>query len=132
MARLRGRAPRGERCRSGVPHGNWKTTTVIRHAIILFRMTPIASLIHFARSFGIVPASFLEGLEAVPSSKDAEAAVRAREDGSRFPDRQLTRSITRQRLLTRHLVNELVLAIEQSQTRRPPRNPAPSMIRSDA
>src|SRR5690606_28177129 len=27
MARLRGRAPRGERCRSGVPHGHWKTTT---------------------------------------------------------------------------------------------------------
>ena len=27
MARLRGRAPRGERLRSGVPHGHWKTTT---------------------------------------------------------------------------------------------------------
>ncbi|WP_250954836.1 IS630 family transposase [Rhizobium sp. CG5] len=27
MARLRGRAIRGERCRSGVPHGHWKTTT---------------------------------------------------------------------------------------------------------
>ena len=27
MARLRGRAPRGERCRSAVPHGHWKTTT---------------------------------------------------------------------------------------------------------
>lgn len=27
MARLRGRAPRGERCRSGIPHGHWKTTT---------------------------------------------------------------------------------------------------------
>jgi hypothetical protein len=26
MARLRGRAPRGERCRAGVPHGHWKTT----------------------------------------------------------------------------------------------------------
>lgn len=25
MARLRGRAPRGERCRAGVPHGHWKT-----------------------------------------------------------------------------------------------------------
>ncbi len=29
MARLRGRAPRGERCRSGVPHGHWKTTTFV-------------------------------------------------------------------------------------------------------
>ncbi|MER8670447.1 IS630 family transposase [Mesorhizobium sp. M1156] len=27
MARMRGRAPRGERCRAGVPHGHWKTTT---------------------------------------------------------------------------------------------------------
>lgn len=29
MARLRGRALRGERCRSGVPHDHWKTTTFI-------------------------------------------------------------------------------------------------------
>lgn len=27
MARLQGRAPRSERCRAGVPHGHWKTTT---------------------------------------------------------------------------------------------------------
>ncbi len=27
MARLRGRAMRGERCRASVPHGHWKTTT---------------------------------------------------------------------------------------------------------
>ncbi|MGV4796185.1 IS630 family transposase [Rhizobium sp. F40D2] len=27
MSRLRGRALRGERCRAGVPHGHWKTTT---------------------------------------------------------------------------------------------------------
>lgn len=27
MAHLRGRALRGERCRAGVPHGHWKTTT---------------------------------------------------------------------------------------------------------
>jgi transposase len=26
MARLRGRSPRGERCRAAVPHGHWKTT----------------------------------------------------------------------------------------------------------
>lgn len=30
MARLRGRAPRGERCRAGVPHGHSKTTTFAR------------------------------------------------------------------------------------------------------
>ena len=28
MARLRGRAPRGERCRAAIPHGHWKTTTL--------------------------------------------------------------------------------------------------------
>ncbi len=27
MTRLRGRTLRGERCRAGVPHGHWKTTT---------------------------------------------------------------------------------------------------------
>jgi transposase len=27
MARLRGRAKRGERCRASIPHGHWKTTT---------------------------------------------------------------------------------------------------------
>nr|WP_238525768.1 IS630 family transposase [Parvularcula bermudensis] len=27
MARLYGRAPRGERCKSPIPHGHWKTTT---------------------------------------------------------------------------------------------------------
>ncbi len=27
MARLRGRAARGERCRASIPHGHWKTTT---------------------------------------------------------------------------------------------------------
>lgn len=29
MARLCGRSPRGERCRSPVPHGHWKTTTFV-------------------------------------------------------------------------------------------------------
>ncbi|WP_156311982.1 IS630 family transposase [Methylobacterium platani] len=29
MARLRGRSPRGERLRSSVPHGHWKTTTLV-------------------------------------------------------------------------------------------------------
>lgn len=29
MARLRGRAPRGQRCRAAVPHGHWKTTTFV-------------------------------------------------------------------------------------------------------
>ena len=29
MTRLRGRAPRGERCHANAPCGHWKTTTVI-------------------------------------------------------------------------------------------------------
>jgi transposase len=29
MARMRGRAPKGERCIASVPHGHWKTTTFI-------------------------------------------------------------------------------------------------------
>lgn len=29
MARLRGRAPRGQRLRMGIPHGHWKTTTFV-------------------------------------------------------------------------------------------------------
>ena len=29
MARLRGRAPRGRRCRAAIPHGHWKTTTFV-------------------------------------------------------------------------------------------------------
>lgn len=29
MARLRGRAPKGQRLRMGIPHGHWKTTTFV-------------------------------------------------------------------------------------------------------
>lgn len=29
MARLRGRSPRGQRCRAPVPHGHWKTSTFV-------------------------------------------------------------------------------------------------------
>lgn len=38
MARLRGRAIRGEHCRAGVPHGHWKTTT-FTGALCLTAMT---------------------------------------------------------------------------------------------
>lgn len=38
MARLRGRAPRGQRLRAGVLHGHWKTTT-FTGALRLFGMT---------------------------------------------------------------------------------------------
>ena len=29
MSRLCGRAPRGDRCRAALPHGHWKTTTLV-------------------------------------------------------------------------------------------------------
>ena len=29
MSRLRGRAPRGDRCRAALPHGHWKTTMLV-------------------------------------------------------------------------------------------------------
>jgi transposase len=29
LARLRGRAPKGERCQASIPHGHWKTTTFV-------------------------------------------------------------------------------------------------------
>jgi len=29
LARLRGRAPRGQRCRAPIPHGHWKTITFV-------------------------------------------------------------------------------------------------------
>jgi transposase len=29
MARLRGRSPKGDRLRAGIPHGHWKTTTFV-------------------------------------------------------------------------------------------------------
>ena len=29
MARLHGRSPRGKRCRASIPHGHWKTTTLV-------------------------------------------------------------------------------------------------------
>jgi hypothetical protein len=29
MARLRGWAPKGERCRASIPHGHWKTITFV-------------------------------------------------------------------------------------------------------
>lgn len=49
MARLRGHATCGERCRAGVPHGHWKTTTftgALRLTILIgigLRATSVAS-----------------------------------------------------------------------------------------
>ena len=41
MARLRGRAPRGERCRASVPFGHWKTTTLTAGIRLSGMMAPM-------------------------------------------------------------------------------------------
>jgi hypothetical protein len=40
MARLRGRALRGERLRSGIPRGHWKTTTFVAGLRLTGMMAP--------------------------------------------------------------------------------------------
>ena len=35
MARLRGWAPKGERCRAAIPHGHWKTVTFVARECFL-------------------------------------------------------------------------------------------------
>jgi transposase len=57
MARLRGRAPRGERCRAGVPHGHWKTTT-FTGALRLSGMT--APLVYDGAMNGTVFLAYVE------------------------------------------------------------------------
>ncbi len=41
MARRRGRAPRGERLRAGIPYGHWKTTTFLAGLRITGMMAPM-------------------------------------------------------------------------------------------
>ena len=41
MARLRGRAARGERCRASIPHGHWKTTTFTAGLRLTGMMAPM-------------------------------------------------------------------------------------------
>ena len=40
MARLRGRAPRGQRLRAGIPTGHWKTTTFVAGLRLTGMMAP--------------------------------------------------------------------------------------------
>ncbi|WP_245430216.1 MULTISPECIES: IS630 family transposase [Mesorhizobium] len=57
MARLRGRALRGERCRAGVPHGHWKTTT-FTGALRLTGMT--APFVYDGAMNGVVFLAYVE------------------------------------------------------------------------
>jgi transposase len=41
MARLRGRAPPGERCRAPIPHGHWKTITFVAALTLCGLMAPM-------------------------------------------------------------------------------------------
>lgn len=57
MARLRGRALRGERCRAGIPHGHWKTTTFVG-ALRLTGMT--APFVYDGAMNGVVFLAYVE------------------------------------------------------------------------
>ncbi|MES0217219.1 IS630 family transposase [Mesorhizobium sp. C280B] len=67
MARLRGRAPRGERCRAGVPHGHWKTTT-FTGALRLTGMT--APFVYDGAMNGNVFLAYVEQVLVPTLSKD--------------------------------------------------------------
>lgn len=88
----------------------------------------VTSLVHLGRSFGIAPASFFDGLDAASLSGEPNPHVRDISDLSPAFDDKLIRAIARLSPLSRHLLNELVLAIDESQTRRPARNRVPPLI----
>jgi transposase len=71
MARLRGRAPCGERCRAGVPHGHCKTTT-FTGALRLTGMT--APFVYDGAMNGAVFLAYVEQV-LVPTLKPGDAVV---------------------------------------------------------
>lgn len=71
MARLRGRSPRGERCRAGVPHGHWKTTT-FTGALRLKGMT--APFVYDGAMNGIVFRAYVEQV-LVPTLQPGDIVV---------------------------------------------------------
>jgi transposase len=71
MARLRGRAPRGERCRAGVPHGHWKTTT-FAGALRLSGMT--APFVYDGAMNGTVFLAYVEQV-LLPTLKPGDVVV---------------------------------------------------------
>ena len=56
MARLRGRAKRGERCRAAVPHGHWKTTAFTAGLRLGGLSAPTPMLLDGADGRGRLPA----------------------------------------------------------------------------
>src|SRR5690606_35593531 len=73
MARLRGRSPRGERCREGVPHGHWKTTT-FTGALRLTGMT--APFVYDGAMNGNVFRAYVEQV-LVPTLSEGDIVVMA-------------------------------------------------------
>jgi transposase len=71
MARLRGRALRGERCRAGIPHGHWKTTT-FTGALRLSGMT--APCVYDGAMNGTVFRAYVEQVLA-PTLKPADIVI---------------------------------------------------------
>ena len=71
MARLRGRALRGERCRAGVPQGHWKTTT-FTGALRLSGMT--APCVYDGAMNGAVFRAYVEQVLA-PTLKPADIVI---------------------------------------------------------
>jgi transposase len=71
MARLRGRALRGERCRAGIPHGHWKTTAFVG-ALRLAGMT--APFVYDGAMNGVVFLAYVEQV-LVPTLKPGDIVV---------------------------------------------------------
>jgi transposase len=71
MARLRGRALRGERCRAGIPHGHWKTTTFVG-GLRLTGMT--APFVYDGAMNGVVFLAYVEQV-LVPTLKPGDIVV---------------------------------------------------------
>jgi len=71
MARLRGRALRGERCRAGIPHGHWKTTTFVG-GLRLTGMT--APFVYDGAMNGVVFLAYVEQVLA-PTLKPGDIVI---------------------------------------------------------
>lgn len=71
MAHLRGRAPRGERCRAGVPHGHWKTTTFVGG---LRRSGMTAPFVYDGAMNGVVFLAYMEQVR-LPTLKPGDILV---------------------------------------------------------
>lgn len=71
MARLRGRALRGERCRAGIPHGHWKTTAFVG-GLRLTGMT--APFVYDGAMNGVVFLAYVEQV-LVPTLKPGDIVI---------------------------------------------------------